>query len=562
MTEFFQSYLFLRTFSIQLQLSPFEPDSFASCLISSEHNALSDEIHCILLKACIHNIKDDISCTSVSTRWSTLDHFTWTEYILPVLNCYRLFYLRSRNKELHTDESISEVVEITDVIKVVKDRNSKGISYISYSAVEKLLVLRCLTTLLLSNENFRQLTDYRAQIEQTNGEINVHTDKGNSLPLFPKGEDGYPEECILCGQGGDLLCCDMCPAVYHQSCLHTNPSDMEDDWACFECSVLDPMNSRLRLPTLKIRKMSISIIGRFIIQNYKTERSNGNCYRMLGYKATCKLLRGLKVGQISSWPWLNYRTALGRAVQYGQYQYERTSPCKGTKLFVLSRSDVLKIKSLTAVFDAAAAAFNVPIEGKEHSSEGKERSSDTDDGSVQNVRSSIRLTILDNTKSDEINRALTAAGNLQLEYVFNPNSYKNRYSNMKSNVYLGMSIRPEECNGKITANKNKNDENLSLSAMKSVKYNASKFNNLGISYRVNNDSKTRIKDSDKNSTKELISTAGALPPLQPLSLPSLSNKIIPDSSTVWPLYGISPVRSVNRFLEVILPYNKMLFTVN
>ena len=546
MTEFFQSYLFLRTFSIQLQLSPFEPDAFASCLISSEHNALSDEIHCILLKACIHNIKDDVSCSLGSTRWSTLDHFTWTEYILPVLNCYRLFYLRSRNKELYGEESTSEVVEIMDVIKVIKDSNSKGISYISYPAVGKLLVLKCMTTLLLSNENFRQLTDYRAQIEQTNGEINVHTDKGNSLPLFPKGEDGYPEECILCGQGGDLLCCDMCPAVYHQSCLHTNPSDMEDNWACYECSVLDPMNSRLRLPNLKIRKMSISIIGRFVIQNYRAERSDGNCYKLLGYKATCKLLRGLKVAQISSWPWLNYRTALGRAVQYGQYQCERTNPCKVTRLCVLSRSDVLKIKSLIDVFDAAAAAFNISIEGKEHSLE-------VDDGSVQNIRSSIRLTILDNTKSDEINKALRTAGNLQLEYVFNPNLYKNRYSNMTSNVYLGMSIRQEEINGKITANKNKNDENLSSSAMKSVKYSASKFNNLGVSYRIINDSKIRVKDSDRNSNKGFISTAGALPPLQPLSLPSLSNNITPDNTTVWPLYGISPVRSVNRFLEVIIP---------
>ena len=369
MTEFFQSYLFLRTFSIQLQLSPFEPDAFASCLTLSEHNVLSDEIHCILLKACIHNIKDDISCASGSTRWSTLDHFTWTEYILPILNCYRLSYLRARNKDTNGEETLSEVIEIMEVMKVIKDNNREGINYISYPAVGKLLILKCLTTLLLSNENFRQLTDYRAQIEQTNGDVNVQTDKGNSLPLFPKGDDGFPEECILCGQGGDLLCCDMCPAVYHQMCLDTNPSDMEDNWACYECSIIDPMNSRLRLPILKVKKMSISFIGRHIIQNFRSEGSDGRCYKLLGFKSVCKVLHGLKKSQISSWPWLNYRSALGRAQRYGQYQYENIKPCKLNRPFALSKSDMKIITDLIVVFDTVTSAFNIPMEGKEASEE-------------------------------------------------------------------------------------------------------------------------------------------------------------------------------------------------
>ena len=545
MTDYFQSYLFLRTFSIQLQLSPFEPDAFASCLNSIEHNALSDEIHSILLKACIHNIKDDISCALGSARWSTLDHFTWTEYILPILNCYRLYYMRTRNKDINSEEALSEVLEITDVIKVIEDNNRKGISYISYPAVGKLLILKCLTTLLLSNENFRQLTDFRAQIEQTNGDINVHTDKGNTLPLFPKGDDGFPEECILCGQGGDLLCCDMCPAVYHQSCLNTNPSDMEDNWACYECSIIDPMNSRLRLPVLKAQKMSISFIGRFIMQNYGKERSDGKCYKLLGFKTTCKLINSLKASQISSYPWINYRSALARAQQYGQYQYENMTSCYTSKqsVLVFNRMELSKINRLITHFDTVKSAFDILIDVKECSEE-------VDDENCQNknIRSSARLTILDNTKADEVNKILLIANNLQLKYVFNPNSYNNRYSNMKTNIYLGTCVRSEDSYShpkkQIVL---KNDDDLSLSATKSVKYSSSKFCNLGPSYKILNDNKIRIKDSDKiTNNKDIIDAVTTQS--QPLS--SLSTQLNSINSNYWPLYGFPPVRSVCRFLEV------------
>lgn len=543
MTDFFQSYLFLRTFSIQLQLSPFEPDAFASCLDSIEHNALSDEIHSILLKACIHNIKDDISCAA---RWSTLDHFTWTEYILPILNCYRLYYMRTCNKDINGEEALSEVLEITDVIKVIKDNNRKGISYISYPAVGKLLILKCLTTLLLSNENFRQLTDFRAQIEQTNGDINVHTDKGNSLPLFPKGDDGFPEECILCGQGGDLLCCDMCPAVYHQSCLNTNPSDMEDNWACYECSTIDPMNSRLRLPILKAQKMSISFIGRFIIQNFGKERSDGKCYRLLGFKAICKLINGLNAAQMSSYPWINYRSALARAQQYGQYQNLNKKSCHTSKQssLVFDKMELLKITRLIALFDTVKSAFDIPIDVKECSEE-----VDDENSQNKNIRSSARLTILDNAKAEEVNKLLSTANNLQLEYVFNPNSYNNRYSNMKTNVYLGTCVRQEDShshsNGKQILIKE--DDNISLSAIKSVKYNSSKFSNLGPFYKILNDNKIRIKDSDKiSNNKDVIDVVATQ--FQPLT--SLSTQLNSINSNYWPLYGFPPVRSVCRFLEV------------
>jgi hypothetical protein len=211
------SFLFLRTYSLQLQISPFEIDAFSSCLSSLSHNALLDEIHCVLLKVCSHNIKEELQS---SLDWSLLDHFTWSEYLLPLLLQYQDSFQRTRAqvKEDECDhEEDSELQELSVVIRLIDENAKHGINYIGMFFPEKAMILKCLISLLLTNEKFKTLLDYRGEIELESSD----NEEREALPLFPKGEDGYPEECILCGMGGDLLCCDVCPAVYHQGCLHT-----------------------------------------------------------------------------------------------------------------------------------------------------------------------------------------------------------------------------------------------------------------------------------------------------------------------------------------------------
>ncbi|XP_036806509.1 protein kinase C-binding protein 1-like [Oncorhynchus mykiss] len=43
--------------------------------------------------------------------------------------------------------------------------------------------------------------------------------------------------CWLCHREGQVLCCELCPRVYHAKCLKL-PAEPEGDWFCPECEVL------------------------------------------------------------------------------------------------------------------------------------------------------------------------------------------------------------------------------------------------------------------------------------------------------------------------------------
>jgi len=50
------------------------------------------------------------------------------------------------------------------------------------------------------------------------------------------------DECGVCAQEGDLICCDGCPSSYHRRCLGMDPRTVLPDgkWLCAECQIKDP----------------------------------------------------------------------------------------------------------------------------------------------------------------------------------------------------------------------------------------------------------------------------------------------------------------------------------
>jgi hypothetical protein len=64
-------------------------------------------------------------------------------------------------------------------------------------------------------------------------------------PKFKEEKDQSMNECGVCGDPGQLICCEACPSVYHLSCLNLK-STPKGKWMCFFCRVVrDGLDSAL-----------------------------------------------------------------------------------------------------------------------------------------------------------------------------------------------------------------------------------------------------------------------------------------------------------------------------
>ncbi|KAJ7982065.1 protein CHROMATIN REMODELING 4 [Quillaja saponaria] len=71
-----------------------------------------------------------------------------------------------------------------------------------------------------------------ASLECEKSQTGGHLD----LTKRPIGEDGYYYECVVCDEGGDLICCDTCPSTYHIQCLDPPVETVpEGNWQCPNC---------------------------------------------------------------------------------------------------------------------------------------------------------------------------------------------------------------------------------------------------------------------------------------------------------------------------------------
>ncbi|KAK4253542.1 hypothetical protein QN277_010201 [Acacia crassicarpa] len=76
-----------------------------------------------------------------------------------------------------------------------------------------------------------------ARAEKNNSDRSESPVAGNILGELERriGKDGYYYECLLCEDGGRLICCEKCPGTYHRKCLglRTIP---KGEWLCPTCS--------------------------------------------------------------------------------------------------------------------------------------------------------------------------------------------------------------------------------------------------------------------------------------------------------------------------------------
>ncbi|KAM3956797.1 uncharacterized protein ACR2FA_009239 [Aphomia sociella] len=91
----------------------------------------------------------------------------------------------------------------------------------------------------------------RALIKPPDEDLNTQKPKKSQHPYYKRPGKGHNHDsCDACGEGGDLICCDRCPASFHLGC-YDPPLDENDIpaglWLCRECRASDaekPASSR------------------------------------------------------------------------------------------------------------------------------------------------------------------------------------------------------------------------------------------------------------------------------------------------------------------------------
>jgi hypothetical protein len=264
------AYATLRAFSWQLRLSPFPFEDLAAALAAPAPSTLADEVHVCVLRALA---ADETPKERADRRLDLglLDALTWPafvwEYLTLTFDPLAKHQWTSRPPrgggaarraacepadEAAVDAALAAGAAAPSAAALFAGRHPAGPGaapeYAALPTGVKAAILARLCDALL------ECPTVLAEVERRLGGDELVTGAGGEGGRFAvmtpeekrraeaaaarrQQSDANADVCVLCGLGGNLLCCDSCPAAYHMRCLgETSKSLGDGDWHCPECA--------------------------------------------------------------------------------------------------------------------------------------------------------------------------------------------------------------------------------------------------------------------------------------------------------------------------------------
>eukprot|EP01046_Picozoa_sp_COSAG06_P043066 COSAG06_NODE_5587_length_3382_cov_1.369479_1_plen_1042_part_01 len=246
-------YTHLRSMETVYGTSAFLLQDFLCGLAAGRENKLLSEIHLVLLKVLnieqVNNALADDSGDSdhFLLNWFSGNYHTWPELLrqtcehfatmpLDALSIYLSptaghvppegkddAELRGRDQSLR----LRAAREVKEEAQVVVDSLSND-EYWFLPPMKKIAIMRFIVDILIHRGDTKDLTQRR--IADIESRIEVERDDWT----------GKSPECAICGDGGEILCCDFCSCSYHLACIRPEmkeepPEDQK--WFCQFCTI-------------------------------------------------------------------------------------------------------------------------------------------------------------------------------------------------------------------------------------------------------------------------------------------------------------------------------------
>ncbi|PKA47297.1 chromodomain-helicase-DNA-binding protein 4 [Apostasia shenzhenica] len=270
----FSTYNFLRSFSLQLFLSPFGFDDYVGSLNSTVQNSLMDAIHLCLMRALSRQLQvlssegfELANKCLTCYDWTLLDVLTWpaflVEYLCVMGHLKELDLKDCSNGALDGDYYCLPVATKLKVLQVICDdvvnsvelraelemresmKEDGDICLDSNLRLEGELATvqhkSSMTTASMVAGALQESVAFDNRVVST-------TVSEISADASTNSQDKNSDECCLCGMDGSLVCCDGCPSAYHFRCIGLNKAFLPSGlWFCPECNVnrLGPTSSRV-----------------------------------------------------------------------------------------------------------------------------------------------------------------------------------------------------------------------------------------------------------------------------------------------------------------------------